>query len=274
MIGDNIKRLRMEKGMTQKELADKLFVTAQAVSRWENGEVEPSVSTVAEMTRIFNVPGDVILGIKGFNSQTETVVETKYVYQEQVKPVLGICGSCHNPIYEKEKIGSQSRGNLYCKDCVDKRDETEKQNTIAKAIRRRKLSFFLGGLFLAIALIVGISNTVETHSVIGVLEGLLVGVIGFCYISCCLLGNNFIGEMTLTIFSWGFVKMPGVIFTLDLDGIVWLLTVKLLFWILGFALAIFFLGLGIVLGGILSIFVYPFALKKNLKHPELSDFNL
>ena len=76
MIGDNIKRLRMEKGMTQKELADKLFVTAQAVSRWENGEVEPSVSTVAEMTRIFNVPGDVILGIEGFNSQTETVVET------------------------------------------------------------------------------------------------------------------------------------------------------------------------------------------------------
>ena len=40
MIGNNIKRLRTERGMTQKALADKLFVSAQAVSRWENNEVE------------------------------------------------------------------------------------------------------------------------------------------------------------------------------------------------------------------------------------------
>ena len=55
MIGQNIRRLRTEKQMTQKALADKLFVTAQAVSRWENGEVEPSLSTVTEIARIFNV---------------------------------------------------------------------------------------------------------------------------------------------------------------------------------------------------------------------------
>ena len=36
MIGGNIKKLRLEQGMTQKNLADKLFVSAQAVSRWEN----------------------------------------------------------------------------------------------------------------------------------------------------------------------------------------------------------------------------------------------
>lgn len=37
MIGQNIRKLRTEKQMTQKALADRLFVTAQAVSRWENG---------------------------------------------------------------------------------------------------------------------------------------------------------------------------------------------------------------------------------------------
>ena len=34
---------REQRGMTQQDLAEKLYVTRQAVSRWENGETEPSV---------------------------------------------------------------------------------------------------------------------------------------------------------------------------------------------------------------------------------------
>ena len=63
MIGDNIRRLRAEKGMTQKEIADRLFVTAQAVSRWENGEVEPSLNTITELAKIFEVSVDELLGV-------------------------------------------------------------------------------------------------------------------------------------------------------------------------------------------------------------------
>ena len=70
--------------------------------------------------------------------------------------------------------------------------------------------------------------------------------------------------MLLEIFSWGFVKMPGLIFTLDLDGIIWLLTVKLLFWILGIILAILCGMLAIGLGLLVSLVVYPFALRKNI----------
>lgn len=39
MQSQNIKMFRMQKGLTQKELADLLHVTAQAVSRWEKGDV-------------------------------------------------------------------------------------------------------------------------------------------------------------------------------------------------------------------------------------------
>ena len=88
-------------------------------------------------------------------------------------------------------------------------------------------------------------------------------------ISCLILGNNFIGDMILQIFSWGFVRFPGLIFTLDLDGIIWLITVKLLFWVLGFLLATLFGLLAIILGLALSVVVYPFALVKNIRNGEV-----
>ena len=61
MIGNNIKRLRTERNMTQKNLADKLFVSAQAVSRWENNEVEPSIGTITELAKIFGVSIDYLM---------------------------------------------------------------------------------------------------------------------------------------------------------------------------------------------------------------------
>ena len=77
--------------------------------------------------------------------------------------------------------------------------------------------------------------------------------------------------MLLEIFSWGFVTMPGLIYTLDLEGIIWLLTVKLLFWILEMILAVLCGILAIALGLVVSLFVYPRALYKNIMGYEEND---
>lgn len=127
---------------------------------------------------------------------------------------------------------------------------------------RRTHSFIWGGLTAVILFVLGI-----VFENIGIFA--VVAVAGFAFVSCLILDNNFIGDMILEILSWGFVNMPGVIFTLDLDGLIWLLTVKLLFWILGFALAICVGLLAITLGLLLSIFVYPFALVKNIRLGEV-----
>ena len=78
--------------------------------------------------------------------------------------------------------------------------------------------------------------------------------------------------MVLEIFSWGFVRMPGLIFTLDLDGIIWLLTVKLLFWVLGILLALLAGTLALILGAVISVFVYPYAIIKNFRKPYESEY--
>ena len=60
-IGQFIKKIRQDNKLTQKELADKLGVTYQAVSKWENGKNVPDVSILKEMSKMFNVDIDEIL---------------------------------------------------------------------------------------------------------------------------------------------------------------------------------------------------------------------
>ena len=131
----------------------------------------------------------------------------------------------------------------------------------------RKRSFWGGGLVAALFVALAIGEFVNGSASTG--GGFLVfAVLGFTFVSCLLLGNNFIGDAVETVFSWGFVTMPGLIFTLDLDGIIWLLTMKLLFWVLGFLLAIFFGLLAIFIGAVLSVFVYPYAIVENIKNSK------
>lgn len=131
---------------------------------------------------------------------------------------------------------------------------------------RRIKSFIIGGILAAIAISIGIGALISAGEVTNLLVWLGIGVMTFTFSSCIVLDNNFIGDVFLDILNWGFVKMPGVIFTLDLDGIVFLLTVKLLFWILGFILAIICGILAFVVASALSVFVYPFAIIKNIRN--------
>ena len=73
--------------------------------------------------------------------------------------------------------------------------------------------------------------------------------------------------MWVNISTWS-IKLPGVIFTLDLDGIFFLIAVKILGALLSLAVTIFCVIFATALGFALSIFVYPFALIKNIKGIE------
>ena len=55
-INDVLPKLRQDRNMTQQELAAKLFVTRQAVSRWENGETTPSIDMAKLIATVLDVP--------------------------------------------------------------------------------------------------------------------------------------------------------------------------------------------------------------------------
>ncbi len=57
-----IYELRTKNGMSQDELAEKVYVTRQAVSRWENGETVPNTETLKMLSGLFNVSINTLLG--------------------------------------------------------------------------------------------------------------------------------------------------------------------------------------------------------------------
>ena len=92
-----ILKLRTERGMSQDELADKIMVTRQAVSRWENGDTVPNTETLKLLSREFDVSINTLLG----------------------EPRKLICQCCGMPI-DDSILGRDKDGALnedYCKWC-------------------------------------------------------------------------------------------------------------------------------------------------------------
>lgn len=94
---DILLELRTKNGLSQDSLAEKVFVTRQAVSRWENGETVPNTETLKLLSKLYNVSINTLLG----------------------SPHKLICQCCGMPL-EDEIIGRNEDGTMnedYCKWC-------------------------------------------------------------------------------------------------------------------------------------------------------------
>ena len=94
---DIIAKLRTSSGLSQDQLAEKVFVTRQAVSRWETGETVPNTETLKLLSNLFNVSINTLLGA----------------------PRELYCQCCGMPL-EDDIIGRNKDGTLnedYCKWC-------------------------------------------------------------------------------------------------------------------------------------------------------------
>ncbi|WP_352397957.1 zinc ribbon domain-containing protein [[Clostridium] aminophilum] len=94
---DVLYELRTKNKLSQDELAEKIFVTRQAVSRWENGETVPNTETLKLLSKLYNVSINTLLG----------------------SPHRLICQCCGMPL-EDEIIGRNKDGSMnenYCQWC-------------------------------------------------------------------------------------------------------------------------------------------------------------
>lgn len=266
-VGQIIHDLREKNNLTQKQLADQLFVTAQAVSRWEKGIVEPGNDTIKKLAEIFHVSTDVILGSAPIESDKQ-VVEQQVV--EPMKRQIGVCEDCNKPILEGEPIHRVHRSHhsdrVLCEDCFIKENRQSNEFDLKELKKKRKKAWIWSiiiGSLLAIASIVICCFMKTTNDVlIALFVGLGISVLFFTFLFCCIMDNNFIGDLYLDVVELGFVKMPGVIFSMSFDGIVFLILTKAFLFILGILLAIGAAILGLLICLPMSLFTFPYALVK------------
>ena len=94
---DVLLELRKKNNLTQDELAEKLYITRQAVSRWESGETIPNIETLKSLSKLFNVSINTLLGA----------------------PQKLICQCCGMPL-DDDSISKEPDGSFneeYCKWC-------------------------------------------------------------------------------------------------------------------------------------------------------------
>ena len=86
-MGQIIKNLRKGRGFTQEELAERLGVTYQAISKWENDSGMPDISQIVPLATIFDVSTDFLFGIDHTSETEETlkIVSTANSMQEYGK---------------------------------------------------------------------------------------------------------------------------------------------------------------------------------------------
>lgn len=73
-FGEKLFFLRKQRGMTQMELAEKLDISRQAVSRWEQGVSEPSTENLVSIGKLFDVSVDALVN-ENLQFQTESTVQ-------------------------------------------------------------------------------------------------------------------------------------------------------------------------------------------------------
>ena len=96
MLKDNIKKARLDAGLTQIEVAEKLGVAQAQYARWENGGRNPKDETVDKLAEIFNTSFELLKGrddgleeivglLKQHNLSSKQKEEIKYLIEEYMK---------------------------------------------------------------------------------------------------------------------------------------------------------------------------------------------
>ena len=283
-LGQKIKKLRIDSGLTQKDLSNMVNVTFQTVSKWEKDENEPDVSTLKKLASLFGCSLDYLLSEEeeqpASEEEKEETSQTIIIHQREAH----VCERCGKDIHENDLVMEDictrhaSRGHsaeyrkaYYHKACLDElnkeREEKAKQARIRQASVGAKKSFGwgIGGgvLALGISLAVLLTQT-ALHPGLCVLYSLLIAYAIFAAVYCIVSGS-YIGDVFLWCASLS-IKFPGLIFSWDLEGFAWLIAMKILFAILGFIVGVLALIFAIVMAGSLGAISFPFVLIHNIRN--------
>lgn len=87
-IGDKLKNARLNKKLTQEEVAEKLFVSRQSISNWENNKTYPDIGNVIALSDLYQISLDELL--KGSDNFTKHLEESTDIVKSNKKLIFFI----------------------------------------------------------------------------------------------------------------------------------------------------------------------------------------
>src|SRR5690554_5264794 len=243
--GNVIAKYRKSLNLTQKQLAEKLYVSPQAVSKWEKNQSQPELATIKTLADLFNITLD------QFFEEGEKDSATDQTRHENT------CIVCLNPFDQTNMVDTED-GRM-CEAChselASETEALEKAKLDKPTVTKFKnlngiIPYYIGwgsGVVLLIVTLLSYNGSSE----LGLGEHILASVL------VALLGMTFITQMFLDTwlrdFLFDFVgrsfRMPGVIFELSIDGVIRLILVKILLGLLAFLISsvVFLFGLALTI---------------------------
>ena len=265
-IGPKIRELRLKAGLTQKNLADTLYVTYQAVSRWEKGDTEPSFDTLKKMCEIFNCSMDEMFDFnKPLDEDNESLIAHNNV----------VCNQCGKHISDSSDLvvveNDDGSKTYLCDAChesklrqINDSIEEEKQIQREENKKRRIIGSLASLIILFTFVIFGAISFVKSDNVLGIIL-CVIGLVLFFFTSTMVLNNSFVSELWHKAIGWNISMLKKTLFKFNLENKVFLVFTKIIFIIIQLVLSIFSFVLVTVLCMLFSIFAYPSALLGNLK---------
>lgn len=286
-LGKKLSNYRTIHDLTQQQLGDKLNVSAQAVSKWENDLATPDILTLKRLSELYHVTLDELVDLNsGFSVPEDEEAEN----EPEIKIPIGFCKRCGITVTE-ENLGEKSPI-ILCNSCVALRDneikeaaeererkakedaatrirEAQEREKAAKiklecdrdVIRRKRNISFIFAAIAAIAVLAFMISWMSDGFDIGKLVfSIFLTYAVFAFVSSMFFEST-VHDVVENMLGFS-INWPGLIFTFDLDGFIWLIGMKILFAVLGFLAGALVGLLGIVLGLLIAPFIYPFTLIK------------
>lgn len=299
-LGKKLSSYRKLAGLTQQQLGERLNLSAQAISKWENDLAEPDLSALRTLAELYKVSIDELLDPEsGFpdmsadahvtneeaSEEEPALEEGEEVPKAEYVPPIGFCKICGIAVTE-ENLGTREPV-IACQKCLAakkeearraellKKQQAERQARIAKAKQDEYLGKIrkgaiwhsvVAGLAAAVFLAIMIAAMVSSFSV-GLLVFTIIGTYAVFSLVFCLFYDTWVEDV---VFEWTskVFQAPGLIFTFDLDGCLWLIGMKLLFWLIGALFGLVCGAIGIAIAFVIAPFVFPYVIyhiRKSLK---------
>ncbi len=272
-FGQKIKHLRTKANLTQKELAEKMNVTFQTISKWESDINEPDIESIRRLSNIFGCSIEYLFSQEEEEEKIQPKEEekTEEIPKEEKKEEIAPV-----PVAETETTPEPVK--------EEKPKEEEEEDTLLKSegkilkptsvptkshfMARDDHKVLIWSIVVAVAcFIISLVCFIVYRQYISI-PWIVIGPILIAYIALadvyCIFTDTYISEIFITIATKS-IHFPGLIFTWSLDGFAWLIGMKILFAILGFLASIAIVGFALFLSSILAIVSFiPIVIKNSI----------